>query len=461
MRSIKRRLHLGLAVSLVLSLALLGVVIGVLLTSLAEDFVLSRLAHDGESLLEVLQVDAGDQTLSITPGRVGAIYRRALSGHYWVVLGPPNSQGDPGQRLRSRSLWDEHLVAQRQPQGSEGHDYQNGPLEQWLLVWSGGFLKQGVEVTIVVAEDLSPLLQSYRHLGWAFVGLSVGVLLVLLLVQGRLVTLGFRPAEHTRRQLQQLQQGELQALDTDVPDELRPLVIEVNHLLSLFEERLQRSRNAVGNLAHGLKTPLTVLRGLAKHAEQQPVCEVDADTATEIERQTAKIHHLLERELKRARLAGNGVPGQRFEPAAELPGLVSVLEKVHGAREIRFDCSAPDGVGFHFDRDDMLELLGNLLDNAGKWADERVRCRIEGRACQLLLTVEDDGPGCSDEELQQLTGRGVRIDEGMPGHGLGLAIVNDIVSDYHGSLAFSRSEALAGLKVTVALTTECGVELSS
>jgi len=262
-------------------------------------------------------------------------------------------------------------------------------------------------------------------------------------VQGRVVTLGFQPLVQTRQELERVQHGERQALSGDVPEEVRPLVAEVNHLLSLFSERLQRSRHAVGNLAHALKGPLGVLHGLAGRST--------AEVAAEIEQQSGHIQRLLERELKRARLAGSGVPGQRFDPARELPVLVALLEKIHAAREVRFDCQAPAGVGYAFDRDDMLELVGNLLDNAGKWADEQVRCRFGGGDGRLQVTVEDDGPGCPDEELQALTGRGVRIDEGRPGHGLGLAIVQDIVGQYRGRLAFGHSPDLGGLRVVVEL----------
>lgn len=432
MSSIRRRLSAGLAIGLVVGMGLLGTVLGVLLTQLAEDFVVSRLQHDGESLLEALQLAPADGSWSVTPGRVGAIYRRALSGHYWLVL----SEG--GQRLYSRSLWDEELEVQALAQGSSRHWLQQGPLQQRLLVWSGGFRKQGQQLTLVVAEDLTPLLGSYRRLGWMFAGLSIAVLAVLLFLQRWLINRGFRPVERSRKQLQRLRQGELKALDERVPDELRPLVVEINRLLSLFDERLQRSRHAVGNLAHALKAPLGVLRGLPA---QPPI-------AAELDQQTSRIQQLLERELKRARLAGRGVPGQQFDPAAELPTLVELLEKIHASRAIRFDCQAA-AVRYRLDRDDMLELLGNLLDNAGKWADEQVRCRLGGGGERLSLTVEDDGPGCSDELLQQLTERGVRVDEGVPGHGLGLAIVSDIVSQYHGELVFGRSAALGGLLVEV------------
>jgi len=436
-KSIKRRLHLGLAISLTVAMAVLGTTLGVLLTELAEEFVIARLEHDGESLLEALQVSKDDGRISVPPGRIGAIYRRAFSGHYWVVVGPE------GQHLQSRSLWDEGLSVPALAQGASHHGYQPGPLEQDLLVWSRGFHKQGVGLTIAVAEDISPLVASYHHLLWVFISLSLGVLLVLLWVQGRLVTLGFRPLAQTRRELERVQHGELQALSGDVPNEVRPLVAEVNHLLSLFSERLQRSRHAVGNLAHALKGPLGVLHGLAGRCTPE--------VAVELEQQSGQIQRLLERELKRARLAGNGVPGQRFDPAQELPVLVALLEKVHAARELRFDCQAQAGIGYAFDRDDMLELVGNLLDNAGKWADEQVRCRFEGGDGRLQVTVEDDGPGCPDDELQDLTGRGVRIDEGRPGHGLGLAIVQDIVGQYRGRLEFGHSPDLGGLRVVVEL----------
>ena len=455
MFSIKRQLRHGLALSLVLGMTLIGIVLGLVLTRMAEEYMVARLAADGDSVLEALTIDPATQQLSVPAGRVGATYQRAFSGHYWLLLGVDDSE------LRSRSLWDETLTVQRQPQGETRYGYQQGPLDQRLLVWSGGFRKQGVLVTIVVAEDLSALLSGYRTLVWTFVALSIGVLLLLLLVQGRLITRGFAPVEHTLRELRQLRRGELRALGGEVPDELRPLVAEVNHLLSLFSDRLRRSRNAVGNLAHALKAPLGILQGLA----ERPEALADAAVATELRSQTTQIQHLLARELKRARLAGSGVPGQHFDAAVELPTLVALLEKMHAAREVRFDCAASSAWVFQFDRDDMLELLGNLLDNAGKWADERVRCRlsrsgqdVEGGADSgggmgggLSLLVEDDGPGCDEALLRQLTERGVRIDEGVPGHGLGLAIVRDIVVEYGGQLRFSRSPTLGGLRVEVEL----------
>jgi signal transduction histidine kinase len=228
------------------------------------------------------------------------------------------------------------------------------------------------------------------------------------------------------------------------------LVREVNHLLRLLAEKLQRSRNAMGNLAHALKAPLSLLTQLAR--------QENVGAAEELKQHITTIRQLMDRELKRARLMGQGSPGVRFVPQDEMPVLVTMLQRMfttdseQGAKAKKLDIQwqAPDST-FMFDRDDMLELIGNLLDNACKWAKHKVNCQVQGEERHLQLVVEDDGPGCSREEMSRLTTRGVRIDESAPGHGLGLAIVRDIVEAYGGELEMSHSASLGGLRVFVKL----------
>ncbi|MCF6336519.1 MAG: sensor histidine kinase [Gammaproteobacteria bacterium] len=443
MNSVQQRLQLGLAASVVLLMLLLWWLVAGAIEKFGEAFVQSRLEHDVDSLLSTLQVDENG-VLQLTPGRMTNIYRQPFSGHYFVVL-------SDGETLYSRSLWDESLAVSRLPKGVVRQWNTQGPAGQTLLVWAGGFQKQGQHFTLAVAEDLTPLSESLVRFNWYFAGLSLLALLVLLGVQHYVVRRSFRPLEQILHEVKNLQQGEVGELSEHVPAEVRPLVREVNHLLRLLGERLQRSRNALGNLAHALKGPLSLLTRL----EQQENVRALPDLSADLKQQTDSIRQLMDRELKRARLMGQGVPGVRFAPQEEMPVLVDVLQRMFAAtdgqeKRLKIHWQAPDVV-FVFDRDDMLELIGNLLDNACKWANHQVRCELQGDEYHLQLVVEDDGPGCGDEEIKQLTARGVRIDEAAPGHGLGLAIVRDVVEIYGGVLTLGRSPTLGGLRVSVCL----------
>ena len=445
MNSLQRRLSLGLAGSLTLLMGLLWWLAHAAILQLNQEYVLSRLRHDGETLLAALRV-AGEGPPRVSPGGTGAVYDRAYSGHYYVVL------TGAGKRLRSRSLWDATLDIEPVAPGEE-HSYQvQGPSDQRLLVLSAGFRKGGERLTIAVAEDLSPLYQNLTRFNWVFAGFTVGGLALLVLLQRLVVRVTFRSLEPARRDIRRLESGEVAALHEDVPEELQPFVREVNRLLRLLNDRLQRSRNSLGNLAHALKGPTNLLVQLA----DRPEVRKHPDLAEELQRQTDRIQRTMERELKRARLAGSGAAGSRFRPDEDLPALVETLRRIHADKQLDIQWSTePADALIHADRDDMLELLGNLLDNACKWTTARVRCRIE-TGTRTVCVVEDDGPGCSDEVIQSLAQRGVRVDESVPGHGLGLAICRDIVTLYGGDLRFDRSPELGGLRVRAELSVAHG-----
>ncbi|MFM1892580.1 MAG: hypothetical protein RLZ44_1657, partial [Pseudomonadota bacterium] len=172
--------------------------------------------------------------------------------------------------------------------------------------------------------------------------------------------------------------------------------------------------------------------------------------------QTARIRQLVERELRRARIAGAAAPGRAFEPAADIPALLESLRRLHRDRELDLQAPGLPADPLPVDREDMLELLGNLLDNACKWAQRRVRLQLARTGNAVGVTVEDDGPGVAETDMPRLTARGTRIDESIQGHGLGLAIVGDIVRIYGGQLEFSRAPQLGGLRVAVSLPLEHG-----
>ncbi|MCW9023319.1 MAG: sensor histidine kinase [Gammaproteobacteria bacterium] len=437
MNSLAQRLHIGLGLSMVLLLGLIGWLIYDQNQRLVDDFVVSRLEHDGEGLLAALQFDAEGKA-SLIKDSISTIYHQPLSGHYFLLV------TEKDEVLRSRSLWDAELSRVKLAPGEQRIDHIIGPSEQSLLLWAAGYRKGNQNVTIMVAEDLSMLQMRLMKNALLLLALTVIFLFIILYIQRRIVRGSFAPLRQLGHEIEQLERGDIDQLTEAVPLEVKPLVVEVNRLLMVMACRLERSRNALGNLAHALKGPLNLLTQLADHNE------TPATIKQELHQHTTALQQQIEHELIRARLAGSGSAGQRFNPAEELPALITVLQRIYHDKHIEFDIQAPQQNLNNIDRHDLLELLGNLLDNATKWAKAQVRCSIE-QTDAIYIIVEDDGSGVSEEELASLTQRGHRIDESLPGHGLGLAIVKEIVELYHGTLQFDRSPELEGLRVQVKL----------
>jgi len=434
MISLQRRLQFGLVLSLAgftLLFLLLG---GYAVRTLSESYVLSRLEHDAEALLGAARTDGQ----GMPANRITPVYMQPQSGHYYEV-----KIGDQPAEL-SRSLWDFDLPVPAVQPGERLVRKVAGPSEQALLQLSIGYRKQGRPLVVSVAENIAPLEKQIMNYQLVF-GIGAFVLLaLLLLMQRRLVQQSFMPLENIREQVRRVVNGEQERLDDRVPLEVHPLVSEINRLLELLQTRLTRSRHALGNLAHALNTPLNLI------TQELDDGELRDDLRQRLGGRLERIHQLVERELRRARLAGSGSPGQYFDPAAEIPSLIPVLQGMYRSKNLDFQLSEMPSAALALDREDMLELLGNLLDNASKWASGRVALDI-AIDDHIRMQVEDDGPGVGEQDLPHLAGRGVRIDEQSPGHGLGLAIVQDIVKLYNGSLEFSRSQRLGGLCVQVRL----------
>ncbi|HXH02719.1 MAG TPA: ATP-binding protein, partial [Candidatus Competibacteraceae bacterium] len=402
-----------------------------------ETFVATRLEHEMDALLVVLSFDAENRPV-LDEGRLIPVFRQPYSGHYYQLA------DEAGRTLRSRSLWDIELPWPAGLGRSLQRDFQDGPQGQRLLVLARRLRVQDHELSVLVAEDFSDLEQGLARLRGVLLLAALALGAVLAPLQYWIVGRGLRPLQALRRDIQCLERGEIERLQAPVPSEVEPLVAELNHVLESGRQRLLRSRNALGNLAHALKTPLTVLGQLAGDCPEPELRD-------ELLRQTRQIGALMERELKRARIAGTAMPGQRVLLARELDDLCATLGMIYRARGLAFEVRADPATAFPGDRDDLLELLGNLLDNACKWARRRVRVSAREEGGWLRLTVEDDGPGCPPEQRELLTRRGVRIDESRAGHGLGLAIVTDIVGQYGGRLRLESSAALGGLAAIVEL----------
>ncbi|MCB1800446.1 MAG: sensor histidine kinase [Gammaproteobacteria bacterium] len=436
MKSLEARLSAGMLMILLVVFALLSWMALAAVESIGRSYLQSRLEHDAEALLAALHVTPGG-AVRMREGRVTPVYRQPLSGHYYQV------HGTGGVLLRSRSTWDQELDIAAAKTGEVRFDTIEGPAGQRLLVRVAGYEKDGMRFTLAVAEDLVLLTAEMQRLRWLVLAVLLAALVLALVSQRIVLRRSFRSLDTVRGQLAEVAEGEREKLTQLGPAEIRPLTKEVNRLLVQLQQRLQRSRRSLGNLAHALKGPLSLvmhdLDALPLSGEQR------AQTTQRLERLT----QLVERELKRARFAGDG-GGQRFHPVRDLADLVDALGRIHPDRRLRIVSVGPDQATLPFDREDMLELLGNLLDNACKWAKDTIEVRIETGPI-VTLRVSDDGPGIPEEAGADLMRRGVRLDERTDGDGLGLAIVDDLVRNYRGQIRFGRAADLGGLAVVVEL----------
>ncbi|HWH85524.1 MAG TPA: sensor histidine kinase [Pseudomonas sp.] len=434
MRSIQRRLSLGL-ISVMVIVGLLLAQISLWLFEVGlQRYLEAGLRNDSESLLVALV--RGPQGLQLDERHLSPAYQRPFSGHYFRI-------DFSDSHWRSRSLWDQELPLLQQP--GLHSNLQLGPGGQRLLILRSDYRRLGQSISISVAQDYTPVSDSFQRMRQIGLGLGLAALLLILFLQRLTVRRALKPLERAREQIAQLQQGQRSQLDESVPVELEPLVAQINHLLAHTEDSLKRSRNALGNLGHALKTPLAVLLSLASSDKLDDHPELRRILKEQLE----QVQQRLNRELNRARLSGDALPGALFDCDAELPGLLATLNMIHG-EHLALSYVAPAGLQLPWDREDLLELLGNLLDNACKWADAEVRLSVIERTDGFALSVEDDGPGIPEEQRAQVFSRGTRLDEQTHGHGLGLGIVRDIVDTWGGLLVLGESE-WGGLKVVIEL----------
>ncbi|MEZ5541580.1 MAG: sensor histidine kinase [Pseudomonadota bacterium] len=438
MTSIQRRLLLWLLASVVLLFGLHWLVTSRFAAGFTEDYIATRLAHDAEALVSGLRFDSAGIP-ELDPDYVAPIYLRAGSGHYFQI----NSNG---YSLKSGSLGSGNFGFALEAQPQKTLLRIRGPEDQPLLVWVAHYERAGHPFSLAIGEELTELNKHINRFRLRFGLVALLLVAILVLVQRTIVRLSLAPLETVRHETRLLEEGAIERLSERVPAEVRPLVSEINRLVVLMQQRLVRSRHALGNLAHALKTPLAVLRQYLEQNSQR----LDAECLQETRAALALIQSIIDRELKRARLAGPASGGRLCHLNRELPDIVGLLQKVHADRRLEFVLELGGRELRYGDREDMLELLGNLLDNAAKWAGHRIEVTAAWDA-GLTLAVADDGPGIDAQQRQRLLERGVRLDESTSGHGLGLAIVREIVDQYGGTLELGRSDRLGGLEVRIFL----------
>jgi signal transduction histidine kinase len=244
--------------------------------------------------------------------------------------------------------------------------------------------------------------------------------------------------------LHRIRDGTARRLEGRFPSEIAPLAAELNSLIEHSAEVVGRARSYVSNLAHFLKTPLTVLSGEAEAARPDPLAET-------VTRQVGVMRRQVDHYLARARAAGAlDVLGSRTPVAPVLDDLARTLRRIHKDKDLAIEISCPPALAFRGERQDLEEMAGNLIDNACKWAIARVRVTATAGGASLQLVIEDDGSGLTPAQREQVGERGERLDESVPGSGLGLAIVRDIAKLYGGALDLGNS-SLGGLGATLTL----------
>ncbi|HWK73719.1 MAG TPA: ATP-binding protein [Povalibacter sp.] len=361
-------------------------------------------------------------------------FEQVYSGWYWSI------SHDQRNALRSRSLWDQELAAQAAPVSATPRlrSVQDA-LGKRLRVAEQTVDLPGiaVPVTFAIAGDLATLetdARDFNRLLWLSLIALGGGLVLAILAQ---VSFGLRPLRKVTANIEQVRVGTAQTLQTTGTRELDTLVEEINTLLDQNRRTLDRARANAADLAHALKTPLSVIRSAMSQDNRDDLVQVLA------------MQRIIDRHLARAASAGPR-RGVLTPVQPVIAALVRGMSKIHSERSLTFDVRIEDEARFAGDAEDLEEMLGNLLDNACKWARSRVAVTARLRQHRLEIEIEDDGPGMSREQQALGIERGQRFDESTPGTGLGLAIVSDLAALYEGAFLMGSSP-LGGVKAQLQL----------
>src|SRR3954452_10348768 len=378
-----------------------------------------------------------------------------LSGWYWQV-GQPDAR--PRDLRSSPSLFGAELPGLVPPGddsrfGEIRKGYRQGPEDRMLRLLERDIdLGEDGRYVVRVAGPADEIGAEVRRFTFSLtvtfglLGIALGLTTLLQ------IRFGLGPLTKLRSALSAIRRGEAERIPGEYPRDIAPLAQELNLLLDTNREILDRARTQVGNLAHALKTPLSVIINEVEHAPE--------DLAVKIREQAAVMGEQINYHLDRARAAAlAGTLGVITEVEPVIAGLARTFTKIYRNRDLAIDVTAPSGVRFRGERQDFEEMVGNLVDNACKWAAHRVAIdigviQVDGRP-RLRVAVEDDGPGLPEAAIHDMLKRGRRLDETKPGSGLGLSIVADLAALYRGSLRLEKA-ALGGLRATLDLPGDGG-----
>jgi signal transduction histidine kinase len=382
------------------------------------------------------------------------LFELPLSGWYWQII---RTDTEKEEARASRSLWDKKLP-KLEDRGAEltaagiRLGYVDGPEGQTLrMVERPVDLGADGKFLVDVAGDASEIFDETRNFDYYLGGTFVALTIVLVLTTIFQVRFGLAPLKRISDAIADIRSGRAERLEGEFPVEIAPLARETNALIDANREIVERARTHVGNLAHAIKTPLSVIVNEATSHSSDPFATKVLEQADVMRDQVA--HH-----LERARIAARvTIVGTVTEVSPVVDALRRTMEKIHRDRSVAIEVSAGAKARFRGERQDLEEMVGNLVDNACKWATSRVFIEVlvdqaaePGAAPMLRIVVDDDGRGLSEKEQAQVSRRGQRLDESKPGSGLGLSIVVDLASLYGGRLGLGRAP-IGGLRAELSL----------
>lgn len=432
-RSLRFRLSLWLGGVALIAVAITWLLHGILLRDLARDFLGDRLRQEAHYTLQRLRQEQSQ----VKPWLDSASLTSQMFHHLYVLR-------LDGTVSTSHPSWLTNLSPYL-----EGED--DTLLEvQWqgrhLLLYREVFtLEDGAAGTLLIGEDFAEVEAGLATLHWWVGGIAGLVLLLLITLNLVAVNAGLSPLVRLQRQLDELRAGYRERLQLDTPSELDGLVGQLNRFMDEQDKRLKRSRDAVANLSHALKTPLAAVTQVLRGSRP-----IDGDRRLKLLTRLEDMQAQLDAELRRSRIAGP-YAGQLTRVRKEAEQLIEMFATLHPDKRFHLDGLQDGRATVSVERQDFTEMLGIVLDNAGKWAQRDVHCRLSVTTT-LTLVIEDDGPGVARADLAQLGRRGLRLDEGRPGHGLGLSILRQLVEQYEGRVTFAAAVA-GGLAVTIVLPT--------
>jgi len=374
-------------------------------------------------------------------------YDAPLSGVYWQI-----SDLDTGKVVRSRSLWDQQLPISADDPGAQARlSETRGPDQSRLIVLSRSVFVEGhgnarrfnVAVAEARSRDDDPIYRFGLNLT-----LALCVLGIVLVIAGTVqVHFGLKPLGVLRRQIGDVREGAMQRLPQAPAEELEPVVDQINELLEAQEASIAFARERASDLAHGLKTPLAVISASAERLRASGD-RASADLLQMVvEQMNARIDYQLKMARLRFRTRAQGTSSSLNETVLRS---VAVLRKGHQGERLNWGVDLQETLTADIDEHDLMELAGIVLENASKWATSQILVTGRRRDATIELCIEDDGIGVSDELISRLGVRGSRLDESMPGEGIGLAIAFEIVRLNRGTTRVDRSH-LGGARVVTTL----------
>jgi len=397
-----------------------------------------------DQLIDRLEI-GDDDRIRITSALADPRFDLPMSGLYWQI-----QEDERATLLRSRSLWDSRIeLPQDELIPGEVHQHTlSGPSEHKIMTRERQIIVQDSGqarvLRIAVAQDRDAL-HAARH-AFAADMLPYFALLAIFLILASWIQVrtGLAPLKKLCQGVLAIRSGKAERLTGQYPDEVMPLVHKIDELLDTRDAMIEKARAWTGDLAHGLKTPLSALSADAQRLRDAGQYEF----ADNLDQLAETMRQRVDRELIRARLRSADQSISKTADLVEISNRVlNTLQRTAANSELTWLSELPEKAVVNMGAEDLTELLGNLLDNAGKWAIRRVRLSlIQGDSMQLI--IEDDGPGVAIEQRDLLGKRGIRLDQKTHGYGLGLAIVQDIVDAYGANLDFAKS-SLGGLAVRI------------